>query len=66
MKRWSVDAPIRRCEMISLLEYRSGKGRPNKCLNNMVRHDLKFLELMENKAQDRRMLRAKIKVLDPR
>ena len=27
----SVDAVVRRCEMIKLLPYRRGRGRPKKC-----------------------------------
>jgi len=48
VKRRSVHAPVRRCEIINLIECRCGRGRPKKSLNELVRLDLKFLGLTKD------------------
>ena len=40
-KRRSVNAPVRRCEMIDIPEGKRGMGRPNKSLDEVIREDLK-------------------------
>ena len=65
-KRRSVDAPVKRCEMINIPEGKRGRRRPLKCLNEVIRQVLKLLELTEDIAQDRRPWRDRIKVLDHR
>ena len=65
VKRRSVAAPVRRCERIDLPGGKRGRGRPKKSLDEVVREDLKVMGLTEDLAQDRRLWRDKIKVLDP-
>ena len=64
VKRRSADAPVRRCERINILRGKRGRGRPNKSLNEVIREDLKVVGLTEDMAQDRRLLRDRIKILD--
>ena len=55
MKIRSVDAPVRRCERISIPEGKRGRGRPKKSLDEVIREDLKVIGLMEDMAQERRL-----------
>ena len=66
VKRRSVAAPVRRCERIDLPGGKRGRGRLKKSLDEVVREDLKVMGLTEDLAQDRRLWRDKIKVLDCR
>jgi len=66
VKRRSADAPVRRCEMISIPRGKTGRGRPKKNLDELIREDLKVVGLSEDLAQDRRLLRDGIKILDRR
>jgi len=65
-KRRSVDAPMRRCEMIDIPEDKRGRGRPKKSLDEVIREDLKVVGLTEDLAQDRRLWQDMIKILDHR
>jgi len=62
----SVDAPVRRCERINILEGKRGRGRSKKSLHEVIREDLKVIELTEDMAQDRRLWQERIKNLDCR
>jgi len=62
----SVDAPVRRCEKINIPEGKRGKGRLKKSLDDVIREDLKVVELTETTAQDRSLWRDRIKTLDHR
>jgi len=64
ISRRNMDTPVRRCERIELPEYRRSRGRPNNSWGEVTRHDLKTLGLVEDMAQDRRLLRSRIKFLD--
>jgi len=64
IRRRSVDATMRRCEHIDWPDHSKSRGRPNKSWCEVVRHDLKTLELVEDITQDRRLWRSKIKVAD--
>ena len=66
VKRRSVDAPVRRCEIISIPEGKRGRGRPKKSLDEMVREDLKVIGLTEDLTQDRKLWRDRIRILDRR
>jgi len=44
----SVDAPVRRCERISIPEGRRGIGRLKKSLDEVIREDFKVVVLMED------------------
>ena len=52
VKMRNVDAPVRRHEMINLLEYKS-RGRPKKSWNEVIKYELNYLQLTEDMAQDR-------------
>ena len=43
-------------------EHRRGRGRSNKSLSEVIRHDLKTLGLVEEMAKDRRTWKSRIKV----
>jgi len=62
MKRRSVTTPVRRCEMIDPPDGKRGRGRPKKSLKQVVREDLRVIDLTENMTQDRRLWRDRIKV----
>jgi len=64
VKRRSVDAPVRRCETINIpVGYRE-RGRLKKSLDEVIRGDLKVVGLMEDMAQDMRLWRDRIKVVE--
>ena len=62
VKMRSVAAPVRRCELIVSPGGKRGRGRPNKCLKEVVREDLRVTGLTDDMAQDRRLWRDRIKV----
>jgi len=64
VRRRPMDAPLRRCETIECLEYRRSRGRPKKSWSEVIRHDLRTLGLVEDMAQDTKIWRARIKVMD--
>ena len=66
VKRRSVAAPVRMCEMIVPLGGKRERGRPKKCLEEVVREDLRVTGLTEDMAQDRRLWRDRIKVSECR
>jgi len=55
VKRRSVAALVRRCEMIDLSSGKRGRGRPNKSLDEVIREDLRVIGLTEDLVQDRRL-----------
>ena len=66
VKRRSVVAPVRRCELINPPGGKRGRGRPKKSLEQVLREDLRVVGLTEDMAQDRRLWRVRIKVSDCR
>jgi len=66
VKRRSVDAPVRNCEMINIREGKRGRGRPKKSLDEVIREDMKVIGLTQDLAQDRRLWWDRIKILDRR
>lgn len=44
----SIDVPVKSCETINLSKFRRGKGQPKKRWNEVIRHDMNFLRLIEN------------------
>ena len=58
-----MDAPVRRCETIECLNYKRSRGRLKKSWSEVIRHDLRTLGLVEDMAQDRKLWRARIKVI---
>jgi len=66
VKRRSVDAPVRRCKMINIPKGKRGRERPKKSLDELIREDLKVVGLTDDLAQDRKLWRDRIKILDHR
>jgi len=64
VKRRSVDAPVRRCDMINILGGKRGRGRPKKSLNEVIREDLRVVGLTEDLTQDRKVWRDRIKIVE--
>jgi len=60
-----VVAPVR-CEMIGIPGSKRGRGRSKKSLDKVIKEDLKVVGLTEDMAQDRRLWRDRIKILDRR
>ena len=52
--------------MINISEGKRRRGRPKKSLHEVIREDLKVIGLTEDPAQDGKMRRDKIKILDRR
>jgi len=51
VKRRNVNALVRRCEHINLMNYRRGRGGPKTVWNEVIRQDLNFIGLSEDMAQ---------------
>ena len=51
--RRCINALVRRCEMITLMQYRRGRGRPKISRKEVIRWDLKYMGLTEDIAQNR-------------
>jgi len=66
VKMGSADAPVRRCGRIIITVGKRGRGRPKKSLDEVIRKGLKVVGLAEDLAQDRRLWRERIKILDCR
>ena len=61
-----MDASVSRCERINIPEGQRGRGRPKKSLDEVIREDLKVVGLTEDLAQDGRLWRDRIKILECR
>ena len=48
--RRSMDALVTRCERFDRLGYRRSRGKPKKSRSEVIRHELKTLGLVEDKA----------------
>ena len=59
-----MDAPAKKCKKIDFPEYTRGHGRPRKSWSKVIRHDLKTLSSMDDMAQDRKLWKSRIKVVD--
>ena len=57
---------MRKCESIDLPGGTRGRGRPKKSLDGVIREDLKIVGLTDDMAQDRRLWRNRIRILDGR
>ena len=66
IKKRSVSAPVRKYEVIHLSHCRRGRGCPKLSWNEVVRSDMKSMELMEDMAQDKNLWRSRIKLLEHR
>ncbi|XP_070008003.1 uncharacterized protein [Nicotiana sylvestris] len=63
VRRRSLDAPVRRCERLTLAGTRRGRGRPKKYWGEVIRQDMARLQIFEDMALDRNMWRSSIKVV---
>ena len=57
---------MRRYERISIFEGKRGRGRPKKSLDEVIRKDLKVVGLTDDMAQDMKLWRDRIRILDLR
>ncbi|XP_019265841.1 PREDICTED: uncharacterized protein LOC109243371 [Nicotiana attenuata] len=57
VRRRSLDAPVRRCELLALVGSRRGRGRPKKYWGDVIRQDLARLQIFEDMAFDRKVWR---------
>nr|XP_009783549.1 PREDICTED: uncharacterized protein LOC104232135 [Nicotiana sylvestris] len=63
VRRRSLDAPVRRCERLTLAGTRRGRGRPKKYWGEVIRQDMARLQISEDMALDRNMWRSNIRVV---
>ncbi|VFQ78098.1 unnamed protein product [Cuscuta campestris] len=61
-QRRDADAPVRRCERITVIGGSRGRGRPKKNWEEVIRQDLGLLDLTEDMALDRNLWRTRIRV----
>ncbi|KAF3674291.1 hypothetical protein FXO37_06460 [Capsicum annuum] len=62
VKRRGTDAPVRRCEKLALDDFRWGKSRPKKYWIEVIRRDMKQLQLTEDMTLDRKIWRTQIRI----
>ena len=58
------DAPVRRVEKIDIAQGKKLRGRPKRTWMDMIKNDMKLLELEESMVVDRNDWRRRIHVLD--
>ena len=59
-----MDAPVKRCEKLDLLDHKRSRGKLKKSWSKVIRHDLYILGLVEDMIEDRRLWRSTIEVDD--
>ena len=64
VRRRHPEAPVRRCESLSLGDGRRGRGRPKKSWKEVIRNDLTLLGLTEDLVQVSASWRASFRVKD--
>ena len=63
--KWrSMDDSVRRCKRINIPAGKRGRGRPKKSLDEVIREDLKVVDLTEDLTQDRKAWRDRIRILE--
>ncbi|XP_070057688.1 uncharacterized protein [Nicotiana tomentosiformis] len=69
MLRWfeyvqmrDINAPVRRCERLTMAGLRKGRGRPKKYWVEVIRHDILLLQLTKDMTFDRKGWRSRIRV----
>ncbi|VFQ75235.1 unnamed protein product [Cuscuta campestris] len=62
VRRRDADAPVRRCERITVIGGSTGRGRPRKNWKEVIRQDLGLLDLTEDMALDRNLWKTRIRV----
>ncbi|XP_070032905.1 uncharacterized protein [Nicotiana tomentosiformis] len=63
VKRRDPDAPVRRCERLTMACQRRGRERPKKYWGEVIRMDMAILPLTKNMTLDRRVERSRIRVV---
>nr|XP_009775799.1 PREDICTED: uncharacterized protein LOC104225652 [Nicotiana sylvestris] len=56
VRKRSLDAPVRRCERLTLAGTRRGRGRPKKYWGEVIRQDMARLQISEDMALDSYLL----------
>ncbi|XP_070031549.1 uncharacterized protein, partial [Nicotiana tomentosiformis] len=64
VKRRSTDAPVRRCERLTLEGLRRGRGRPKKRWGEVIRQDMAQLQLTEDMTLERKVWRSRIRAVE--
>ncbi|VFQ76003.1 unnamed protein product [Cuscuta campestris] len=62
VRRRDADAPVRRCERITVIGGSRGRGRPMKNWKEVIRQYLGLLDLTEDMALDRNLWKTRIRV----
>ncbi|RXH85648.1 hypothetical protein DVH24_009469 [Malus domestica] len=65
VQRRPTDAPVRRCDYRTEVQGRRGRGRPRKTLEETLRKDLEYLDLMEDMTHNRVQWHSRIHIADP-
>ncbi|XP_070013768.1 uncharacterized protein [Nicotiana sylvestris] len=63
VQRRSLDAPVRRCERLAVVDTRRGRGRPKKYWGEVIGQDMVRLQIFEDMALDRKVWRSSIRVV---
>ncbi|KAF3649631.1 hypothetical protein FXO37_18884 [Capsicum annuum] len=53
--RRGLDAPVRKCETLAMVDFRRGRGRPKKYWRDVIRHDMEQLQLTKDMTLDRKV-----------
>ncbi|KAK4730683.1 hypothetical protein R3W88_023671 [Solanum pinnatisectum] len=59
VKRTCMDAPVRRCERLTIEGLRRGRGRPKKYWIEVIRKDMTSLKLTKDMTLDRKAWRSR-------
>ncbi|XP_019226232.1 PREDICTED: uncharacterized protein LOC109207714 [Nicotiana attenuata] len=62
VQRRDIDAPVRRCERLTMTGLRKDRGRPKKYWGEVIRQDMLLLQLTEDMTLDRKGWRLRIRV----
>ncbi|VFQ84918.1 unnamed protein product [Cuscuta campestris] len=62
VRRRDPDAPVWRCERITVIRGNRGRGRPRKNWKEVIRQDLGLLDVTEDMALDRNLWKTRIRV----
>ncbi|VFQ84645.1 unnamed protein product [Cuscuta campestris] len=62
VRRRDADAPVWRCERITVIGGSRGRGRPRKNWNEVIRQDLGLLDLTEDMTLDRNLWKIRIRI----
>ncbi|XP_070040431.1 uncharacterized protein [Nicotiana tomentosiformis] len=63
VKRRDINAPVRRCEGLSMVGLRRGRERPKKSWEEIIRQDMSLLQLTKDMTHDKKVWRSRIRVV---